>query len=311
MTNNEQWAQSGPASGPERGVSNPEFGPVGVWLTRRLISLDEVVEIAQTAEQLKFGGLWIAGGELKDIFEDIRTVIAATDSLPIGSSIINMYTKGPAEVTAAFWELEREFPHRFYLGVGPSHAPVVDKSNPGQYVPPLRKTRTYFEGLDAEVMPIPLARRVIPAIGPMTLAFAAKHSRGSIPYNMPVAHTSFAREKLGAEPLLATELGIVLSDDLSAARARAREFLTPYLPLPNYTEGFLRHGFEASDLENGGSDRLVDGLFGLGGAEKIGARISEHLDAGADQVAIQVLPLPGQTRVEVLTEVARERRLGS
>ena len=159
--------------------------------------------------------------------------------------------------------------------------------------------------------PVPVARRVIPAIGPLTLKFAAEHALGSIPYNMPVAHTAFARDKLGPAPLLATELGVVLSDDLTAARARAREFLDPYLALPNYTEGFLRHGFEGSDLEDSGSDRLLAGLFALGSAEDISARIDEHLAAGADEVAVQVLPLPGQTRVEVLKAIARERQMDS
>lgn len=47
----------------------------------------------------------------------------------------------------------------------------------------------------------------------------------------------------------------------------------------------------------------------LGSVEAIGARIDEHRAAGADHVAIQVLPMAGQSRVEVLTAIAAERGL--
>ena len=101
----------------------------------------------------------------------------------------------------------------------------------------------------------------------------------------------------------------MLEPDLDQARARAREFLDGYLGYPNYTGTFLRSGFSESDLENGGSDRLVDALFGLGTVEAIGPRIDEHFAAGADHVAVQVLPVEGQSRTEVLSAIAAERGL--
>lgn len=56
-------------------------------------------------------------------------------------------------------------------------------------------------------------------------------------------------------------------------------------------------------MAGSGSDRLVEGLIGLGDAEQVAARITAHLDAGADHVAIQLVapkgadPLPGFTRL--------------
>jgi hypothetical protein len=49
--------------------------------------------------------------------------------------------------------------------------------------------------------------------------------------------------------------------------------------------------------------RLVDELVIWGSADRITARISEHLDAGADQVALTVLSQDGQPG---LIKVARE-----
>ena len=42
------------------------------------------------------------------------------------------------------------------------------------------------------------------------------------------------------------------------------------------------------------SDRLVDELVIWGSADQITARISEHLDAGADQVTLTILNSGGQ-----------------
>lgn len=88
---------------------------------------------------------------------------------------------------------------------------------------------------------------------------------------------------------------MVLEADPDRARATARETLALYLQLANYTNSWLRLGFTEDDFANGGSDRLVDALFGWGDEERVRERIDAFLDAGADHVAIQVLA-PGEDR---------------
>lgn len=48
-------------------------------------------------------------------------------------------------------------------------------------------------------------------------------------------------------------------------------------------------GLSGSDVDDL-SDRLVDALVAWGDADTVAARVTEHLDAGADQVALTVLP---------------------
>ncbi|GAA3887988.1 LLM class F420-dependent oxidoreductase [Leifsonia kafniensis] len=288
-------------------VRNP-FGPLGIWLSRSL-PLDERDAVAQTAETLGYDTIWLAGGAASGVFDEVREVLAATTTAKVGTSIANMWAESPTDATAAFHALEADYPGRFYLGVGPSHAPLVAKNELGTWQKPLAKSRGYLLEMDAQPVPVPVDRRVLSALGPLALRLAGERTLGSIPYLVPVAHTASARQTLGAAPILAPELAVVLEPDLELARARAREFLAGYLGFPNYTGTFLRFGFDESDLESGGSDRLVDAVFGLGSVEAIGARIDEHYAAGADHVAIQVLPLTGQSRVEVLTAIAVERGL--
>jgi probable F420-dependent oxidoreductase len=286
---------------------NP-FGPLGIWLPRALL-LDEKRSIAHAAESLGYATIWLGGGAAPGLFDEVREVLNVTTTAKVGTSIANMWVDSPRYVTDAFHECEAEHPGRFYLGVGPSHAPLVARNQLGTWQKPLAKSRGYLDEMDAQPVPVPAHRLVLSALGPLALRLAGERTLGSIPYLVPVSHTIFARNKLGAEPVLAPELAVVLEPDLERARARAREFLAGYLGYPNYTDTFLRLGFAEADLENGGSDRLVDAVFGLGSAEAIGARIEEHLAAGADHVAIQVLPTDGQNRVDVLAAIAAERGL--
>lgn len=82
---------------------------------------------------------------------------------------------------------------------------------------------------------------------------------------------------------------MVLSTDPAQARSLARRKVAMYLGLPNYTNNWRRLGFTVGDLSGGGSDRLVDALFAWGDEDAIRERVQAHRDAGADQVAIQVV----------------------
>ncbi|GGS18410.1 hypothetical protein GCM10010221_13820 [Streptomyces parvus] len=59
--------------------------------------------------------------------------------------------------------------------------------------------------------------------------------------------------------------------------------------LRNYCSAWLRGGCSAEDLAFGGSNRLIDALFVWGSPDEIAARLTEHRQAGADHVAVQVV----------------------
>jgi probable F420-dependent oxidoreductase len=82
---------------------------------------------------------------------------------------------------------------------------------------------------------------------------------------------------------------VVLDTDAERARALGRGHLSYYLQLPNYVNNLYRLGFDQSDVDDGGSDRLIDALVAWGDEAAIRARLDEHRSAGADHVCIQVL----------------------
>ena len=84
-------------------------------------------------------------------------------------------------------------------------------------------------------------------------------------------------------------LAVVLEADADTARDVARGYMDAYLQLPNYTNNLRRFGWGDDDLLHGGSDRLVDTLIPWGSLEQVVAGVGEHVAAGADEVAVQVL----------------------
>jgi probable F420-dependent oxidoreductase len=84
----------------------------------------------------------------------------------------------------------------------------------------------------------------------------------------------------------------VLDADPVRARALGRASVKMYLRLTNYTANLRRLGFTADDVAGEGSDRLIDALVVSGGDAEIRRRFEEHLGAGADQVAVQLIAEP-------------------
>ena len=121
------------------------------------------------------------------------------------------------------------------------------------------------------------------------LALAAELADGAHPYLTVPEHTAAAREVLGAGKILAPDQKVILETDPAVARPIARMHLKGYLGQPNYRRSFLRQGFADDDLDDGGSDRLIDAIVAWGTIEDVTRRVGEHRDAGASHVAVQLL----------------------
>jgi probable F420-dependent oxidoreductase len=134
---------------------------------------------------------------------------------------------------------------------------------------------------------------VIAALGPKMLEVAATMADGAHPFMTTPGHTAMARSILGPDKLLLVEQKVMLESDPAVAREAGRALAIGAATMPNYRNSILRMGFTTDDLENGGSDRLADALVAWGDEAAIRNRIQEHWDAGADQVAVQVLQKGG------------------
>jgi probable F420-dependent oxidoreductase len=262
-----------------------ELGKLGVWVSQRALGEEELAEAAPVAEEAGYSVFWLGGSPRLPM---LRPILQATERLVAATGIVNVWAYEPAELAAEYAELAADFPDRLLIGIGIGHPEATS-----DYARPLSTMRAFLDGLDEAEPPLPAARRCLAALAPGMLALSAERSLGTIPYFTPVAHTAAARAILGRGPLLTPEVAVVLDEDVERARASAREYAGIYLGLSNYASNLLRHGFDESDLADGGSDRLIDAVVPHGGPAEVAAALRAHFDAGADHVAVQALGEPG------------------
>jgi probable F420-dependent oxidoreductase len=268
-------------------------GRIGIWTS----ALDfqpssRAREAARELESLGYGTLWIGEAARREPFAYAGIILSATERIVYATGIANIYARDPAAMAAGQKTLAEAFPDRFLLGLGVSHRPLVEPRG-HQYEKPVATMRAYLEAMDAApfhgVGPAQAPPRVLAALGPKMLELARDRSWGAHPYFVPVEHTTEARRVLGQGPLLAPEQAVVLEEREEKARGIARAYTRAYLRLPNYANNLRRLGYAEADLQDGGSDRLVDAIVAWGNVERVKSRIDEHLRAGADHVCVQVL----------------------
>jgi probable F420-dependent oxidoreductase len=256
-------------------------------------------ELVQELESLGYAALWVPEAVNRDAFVSCTLTLGATSRLVAATGIVPIYGRRALVTNAAWQTLSEAYPERFILGLGVSHAPMVEGLHKTEYAPPLTAMRRYLDDMDAApffaAKPSVPPRRVLAALGPKMLALAAERADGAHPYNVTPEHTKLARDILGRDKLLAVEQKVMLETDASAARAAARQTLAIYLGLPNYANNWRRLGFTDADLADGGSDRFLDAIVAWGDESAIQARVQAHFDAGADHVCVQVLN-PGTPR---------------
>ncbi len=262
-----------------------DLGRVGAWWSGTWKLADEPgLDTAAAMESLGYGTLWSSGGFDPGLSPHFGRLLDSTSTVRVASGIVSIWASTPEEIGPAVADLEAHHPGRFLLGLGASHRAIV-----ADYSRPYSKMVAFLDRLDALAQPVPPERRLLAALRPRMLELAAARAAGAHPYVVPVEHTARAREILGPDPVLATEVAVVLETDPAKARELARAYASIYLGLPNYTSNLREFGFGDDDIEHGGSDRLIDAVIPWGDPATIAGRVRQHLEAGADHVCLQVV----------------------
>ncbi len=261
----------------------------GIWSgALRYGDAGPIAEAAAELEELGYSALWIpdVGG---DLFGSVEVLLGATRATTVATGILNLWMHSAEETAAWHVRMNEQHGDRLLVGIGVSHAVLVDAGEPGRYRRPLAAMSEFLDGLDAAARPLPPERRVLAALGPKMLELARTRSAGAHPYNVTAEHTAAVRSALGPSALVLPEMAVALTTDPEQGRRLGRSHLEMYLGLPNYTNNLRRLGFGDDDFAAGGSDRLVDALVAWGDEDAVRARVDEHRAAGADHVCIQAL----------------------
>ena len=205
-------------------LTSVELGKLGVWWSGSWRSEDGSLDAPAELESLGYGALWSSGRFEPGLSKHFERLLAATTRIVVASGIVTVWHSSPGEVSAAVAGLDDTYPGRFLLGLGASHAPLVEN-----YARPYSQMVRFLDGLDAAPHAVAKDRRVLAALKPRMLELARKRAAGAHPYLVPARHTARARAVLGPGPLLAPEVTVVLERDPVKARDIARNFATGYL----------------------------------------------------------------------------------
>ena len=221
------------------------------------------VQSVINAENDGFDGIWFG-----QIFgPDVLTVLALagqkTHRIELGTSVVPTYPRHPHMLAAQALTVQAASNGRFNLGIGLSHAPVVEGmwglscDRPAVHMreylsvllPLIREGRASFSGeffrVNATVqVPVPKPPPVlIAALAPVMLRIAGEMTDGTITWMVgPKAlqnHiipriTKAANEAGRPAPRVVVGLPIAVTDDPEGAKERAARSFQVYGTLPNY-----------------------------------------------------------------------------
>jgi probable F420-dependent oxidoreductase len=276
-----------------------ELGTYGIWRFAGALT----PELAAQIEALGFGAIWIGGSPPGDLAL-AESLLDATERIAVTTGIINMWTVPARQVAESYHRVEKTHPGRFLLGVGIGHPEQSE-----QYRSPLATIVEYLDALDEAGVPV--SGRALAALGPKVLRVAAERTACAHPYLTTPEHTREARELIGPRILLAPEQKVVVDTDAARARSIARPVVDhPYLHLANYRANLRRLGFTEQEMDDGGSDALIDVLAIHGSPERVAAGLAAHVAAGADHVCAQVLTANNVDPVPAMRELGAALGLG-
>ena len=264
----------------------------GVWFFTDHTSSEEAVAFAQRVEKLNYSALWLPETTGRDPFSHIALLAAHTSKLIFATGIANIYHRHPGATKQAAATLAEMSDNRFLLGLGVSHAPIVEGLRELNYSKPLSRMRQYLEAMGkspyTSIPPSVEPSCVLAALGPKMLELAGELTDGAHPYFTTPEHTAMARKILGKEKMLCVEQKIALTTNKEIAHGAARAAYSHHASLPNYRNNWKRLGFTDEDIDLG-TDRFIDAVVAWGTTDQINARLAEHEEAGATHICIHPL----------------------
>jgi probable F420-dependent oxidoreductase len=269
----------------------------GVWYFTDNMDASAAGEFASRLEGLGYSALWTPDAAGRDPFAHLAHLAHETNELILATGIAGIHNRHPMNMSNAAKTLAEQTNGRFLLGLGVSHAPMVEGMLQLDYTRPLSKMAAYLDAMDQSIYTAPAPTNAVPrvlaALGPKMLELARDQADGAHPYWTTPEHTEQARAILGPDKLLCVEQKLVFTTVADVARGAAIGALGLYADFPNYRNNWLRLGFTNDEID-ARSNRFIDALVGWGDEAALSARVQDHYDAGATHVCIQPIHPEGE-----------------
>lgn len=207
----------------------------------------KTLELTKEIEARGFAGIY--GPSLGDSMAMCQSVANVTESIPVGTSVINMYARNVADYAQTAAYLHEVTEGRFNWGIGVSHAPSNDRLGvtTGK---PLTDTRNFVEAVRGAKRIGDLPPIILAAMRDKMVALAAEIGDGMVFANAARSAFPGTLERMRATNDVADDFFIggmiptCISDDRDAAAAVNRKTLVMYVGLPNYRHYWRDNGYE-------------------------------------------------------------------
>src|SRR5215813_5576945 len=243
------------------------------------MSWREIRESAVLAEELGYSCLTMGESWGEDAFTCLAQLAAMTSRIRIGTSIVPVFARSPANVAMTALNMDRMTEGRFFLGLGTSGQLVIQDLHGERFQKPLTRMREYIdiirraargETLDHDGLFFHTKRfrlRVAPyratlpiyiaALSPQSLRLTGELADGWLPIFLAPSRMTAAVALLEAAAVAAgrslqdiaisPQVSIYVTDDIEAARDRERPHIAFYLGGMGvfYHQYFHRIGFGA------------------------------------------------------------------
>lgn len=294
--------------------------------SRSEATIDGLIARVKDAEARGFASVWMTNAFGFDAMTALSAAGRETSAIEMGTAVVPTYPRHPVVMAQQAITTQSASGGRFTLGIGLSHASMIDGSMGIPFERPVRHMREYLEvmtpllagepvNVDGELYRVrarvsgATEQRVpvvVAALGPQMLKVTGELADGTIlswvgPKTIDAHITptiAKAAEAAGRPaPRVIAGLPISITSDPDGARATFGPGVAGYGMLPSYRAMFDREGV---------SDPQEVALFG--DEDVLGAELTRLADAGATDFAAQVVSTePGSaTRtLEFLTAWAR------
>ena len=257
---------------------------------RTLTPVDGLLDAARRAEADGFASAWVPHIPWSlDALTALALAGTVTDRIELGSAVVPTYPRHPLSMAQAALSVQAATGGRLSLGLGPSHAMVIEGMYGLGYESPAAHTREYLEVLDAAfagtqqvdhdgerfhvhaLLDVPGAsapRVLIAALAPLMLRLAGERTDGTITWMADVRATAehvvpritkAAADAGRPSPRIVAGLPVAVCDDEDAGRERAGTLFQVYEHIPAYRR-MLDHGDAASPAKVAvvGDERAVE-----------------------------------------------------
>jgi len=233
--------------------------------------IDALVDAAQEAVDAGFASMWLAQAFGFDAMTAIAVVGREVHGIELATAVVPTYPRHPIVMAQQALTAQAIAGGNFVLGIGLSHAPLIESSFGYSFERPARHMREYLGALlplvrgdsveyQGETLTARAAldvrgaspvRVVLAAMGPQMLDLAGGTADGTVTFmtgpktleSHIIPRIRAAADRSGRPaPMIAAAMSVTVTDDVADVRARVEERYSMIATLPSYRTMLEREG---------------------------------------------------------------------